>query len=348
MKRILHLVGARPNFMKIAPVMAKIAEKCPAFEQILVHTGQHYDERMSAVFFDELDLPKPNVNLEVGSGSHASQTAEIMKRFEPVLLHYRPDWLLVPGDVNSTIAGALVAAKAGIHVAHLEAGVRSFDRSMPEEINRVVTDHISDLLLTPTEDAERNLLREGVSREKIHFVGNAAIDSLKRLLPKAASRWPRWHAELGRAPFVLVTLHRPENVDNEQRLSAFMTTFHNLAEHAMVVFPVHPRTRSHLLRLGYLPTKQNGLRLIEPEGYLDFIALQAHAALVITDSGGVQAESTFLRVPCLTVRPNTEWVVTLSSGTNTLVSDFGPSHVPECLWHMANGKNLAGKEGPLR
>jgi UDP-N-acetylglucosamine 2-epimerase (non-hydrolysing) len=345
MQRVLHLVGARPNFMKIAPVMAEIARYGEQFQQILVHTGQHYDEKMSTVFFDELGLPKPEVNLEVGSGSHARQTAEIMQRFEPVLLDYRPDWVLVPGDVNSTMAGAIVTAKAGIRLAHLEAGVRSFDRSMPEEINRVVTDQLSDLLLTPTEDAKRNLLREGVSPEKIHFVGNVAIDTLKRLLPKAAARWPRWQSELSEDLFVLVTLHRPGNVDNDQRLGMFIATLQELAAHVTVVFPVHPRTRFHLHRLG-LPMLQKRLRLIEPVGYLDFVALQSHAALVITDSGGVQAESTFLGVACFTVRPNTEWTVTLEHGTNTLIPDFGPRHVPACLARLSAGRQRSAGDGP--
>jgi UDP-N-acetylglucosamine 2-epimerase (non-hydrolysing) len=318
MKRILHVVGARPNFMKIAPIMREMAKYPDQFEQILVHTGQHYDANMSQVFFDELDLPRPDVNLEIGSGSHAMQTAEVMIRFEPVLLDFKPDWVLVPGDVNSTLACTLVASKLGFKVAHVEAGLRSFDRTMPEEINRLVTDQLADLLLTPSLDANDNLLREGINPEKIHFVGNVMIDTLVRLRPKAEARWPELQARLGLDRYLLVTLHRPANVDDPAALTEIMAALNEISRQIPVFFPVHPRTRQRIADLN-LPTYGDNLLLAEPMGYLDFLALQMHAGLVVTDSGGVQEETTYLGTPCLTIRPNTERPVTLTEGTNRLV-----------------------------
>lgn len=313
LKRILHVVGARPNFMKIAPIMREMAKYPDSLEQILVHTGQHYDANMSQIFFDELDLPRPDVNLEVGSGSHAQQTALIMQRFEPVLLDYRPDWILVPGDVNSTVACALVASKVGVKVAHVEAGLRSFDRSMPEEINRVVTDHLADLLFTTEPSANENLRREGIPEDKIRFVGNTMIDTLVRLLPKAEARWPGLQARFGLERYVLVTLHRPSNVDDPTTLSEIMAALSDISRQITVIFPMHPRTRQRVASLDIaLPV--DGLMLIEPLGYLDFLVLEAHASLVLTDSGGVQEETTYLGVPCLTARPNTERPVTIKSG----------------------------------
>ena len=316
--QIIHVVGARPNFMKMAPVV-RVMAACPGeFEQRLIHTGQHYDRNVSQVFFDELGLPKPDVNLNVGSGTHASQTAEVMIRFEKVLLEFRPDWVCVPGDVNSSLACALVAAKLGIRVAHIEAGLRSFDRTMPEEINRVLTDQLADLLFTPSPDADKNLLREGIAPESIRRVGNVMIDTLVRLLPKARERSPSLTANLGFDRFVLVTLHRPANVDNHQGLLALMECLRQIALIIPVVFPVHPRTRKQLADAGWQDGEAR-LKPIEPLGYLDFLGLQERAALVITDSGGVQEETTFLGVPCLTLRPNTERPITITEGTNQLV-----------------------------
>lgn len=319
MSRILYVVGARPNFMKIAPILREMAQYPNEFEQILVHTGQHYDAAMSQVFFDELELPRPDVNLEVGSGSHAQQTALIMQRFEPVLLDYKPDWVIVPGDVNSTVACALVASKLGTKVAHVESGLRSFDRTMPEEINRVVTDHLADLLFTTEPSGNENLRNEGIPSEKICFVGNTMIDTLVRLLPKAEARWPQWREHLAVDHYVLVTLHRPANVDDVSTLGEIMAALCQISSEIPVVFPVHPRTRQHLAQLNLQPATCN-LQFLEPLGYLDFLVLQAHASLVLTDSGGVQEETTYLGVPCLTARPNTERPVTITHGTNRLVA----------------------------
>jgi UDP-N-acetylglucosamine 2-epimerase (non-hydrolysing) len=318
-KKILHVVGARPNFMKIAPLIREMSAAGDAFEQRLVHTGQHYDAEMSDVFFEELGMPRPDINLEVGSGSHAQQTAQIMMRFEPVLLDYRPDWLVVPGDVNSTVGCSLVAAKLGIPVAHLEAGLRSFDRTMPEEINRLLTDQLADLLLTPSSDADENLLREGVPAAKIRLVGNIMIDTLRLLLVQAEARRERLVQSFGLSDrYLLATLHRPSNVDHPGTLCEILGALNELAPSIQVLFPVHPRTRQRITEMGFVP--HPGLLLSGPLGYLDFLALEQRAALVITDSGGVQEETTYLGVPCLTARPNTERPVTISMGTNTLVA----------------------------
>ena len=318
--RILHVVGARPNFMKAAPVHAALAEK-PGVAQVLVHTGQHYDRAMSEIFFRELELPEPDIDLGVGSASHAAQTAEVMTRFEAVVLDRTPDRVLVYGDVNSTLAAALVSAKLHLPVAHVEAGVRSFDRAMPEEINRLLTDQASDLLLTPTVEANENLAREGIPSHRVRFVGNVMMDSLLRLFPKALERWEGGLAETwGQEAYGLVTLHRPANVDDPERLRALLRTLEELSQDLPLVFPIHPRTRTRLQDL-HLEPRSPRLHLVDPLGYLDFLALQRHAACVITDSGGVQAETTFLGVPCVTARTTTEWPVTLSSGTNILVGE---------------------------
>jgi UDP-N-acetylglucosamine 2-epimerase (non-hydrolysing) len=321
--RILHVVGARPNFMKVAPVHRALAGR--GSEQLLVHTGQHYDQKMSQVFFEELDLPEPDVNLGVGSGSHAQVTGEVMKRIEPAMQSYEPEFVLVYGDVNSTVAAALVAAKLDLKVGHVEAGLRSFDRTMPEEINRVVTDHVCDILLTPSRDADENLRREGIPAERIHFVGNVMIDTLVRLLPAARGRPVLRELALQDGddeptPYVLVTLHRPSNVDDPERLVRIMAVLERLARELTVVFPVHPRTREQLLRTGRQPECPR-LRLLEPVGYLDFLHLQWRARAVVTDSGGVQEETTWLGVPCFTLRPNTERPITITSGTNRLVNE---------------------------
>lgn len=317
--KILHVGGARPNFMKIAPIMREMAKYPDEFEQILVHTGQHYDANMSQVFFDELDLPRPDVNLNVGSGTHAWQTAQIMQRFEPVLMDYKPDWVLVSGDVNSTIACALVAAKLGVKVAHIESGLRSFDRTMPEEINRLLTDQISDLLFTPSRDADENLLREGIAPEKIRFVGNVMIDTLVRLVPKAEARWPSLRDQYHLDRYILVTLHRPSNVDQPDTLAEIIAALTEISQEIPVLFPVHPRTRKQISNLN-LPHNNNRLILTAPMGYLDFLVMQMHAVMLLTDSGGIQEETTYLGVPCLTARPNTERPVTVTHGTNRLVA----------------------------
>jgi UDP-N-acetylglucosamine 2-epimerase (non-hydrolysing) len=327
---VLHVVGARPNFMKAAPVVRALSNR-DGIRQSIVHTGQHYDEGMSAVFFRELAIPQPDVNLEVGSGSHAVQTAETMKHFEPVLLERKPDLVLVYGDVNSTVAAALVCAKRLVPVGHVEAGLRSFDRTMPEEINRLLTDQMADLLFTPSEDGDANLLREGVAAEKVHFVGNVMIDTLCASLPAAEARWPvrGLKATLGSRNNVddviaatkalgFVTLHRPSNVDDPDFLMRFMATMDKISEKLPLVFTVHPRTGERLTQIGYRPTGDSML-LVEPTGYLDSLVLQSKATVVVTDSGGLQEETTYLGTPCLTVRENTERPVTVSLGTNTLV-----------------------------
>ena len=283
---ILHVVGARPNFMKAAPVLRALGN-LGGIKQTLVHTGQHYDANMSDVFFSQLEMPTPDVNLGVGSGSHARQTAEIMTRFEPVVIERRPDFVLVYGDVNSTIAAALVCAKLGIRVGHVEAGLRAFDWTMPEEINRVVTDRLADLLFTPSEDADANLEREGVPPERIHRVGNVMIDSLVRLLP-AAENVPRNGFP---QRYALVTLHRPSNVDDNERLKSILQSLVDISESLDVIFPVHPRTRQRIAEFGL---EAERVHLSGPLPYIEFLALQSRAAVVITDSGGIQEETTYL------------------------------------------------------
>lgn len=311
---ILHVVGARPNFMKAAPVLRALAPK-PGVRQTLVHTGQHYDRIMSGVFFQELEMPQPDCNLEVRSGSHAQQTAAVLTAFEPVVIERKPDLVLVYGDVNSTVAAALVCSKLGVRVGHVEAGLRSRDRTMPEEINRLLTDQLSDVLFTPSADGDENLLREGVDRSRIHLVGNVMIDTLVRLLPRTEQ-----HRRANLAtPYVLVTLHRPSNVDDLPWLRELLATLAELSQQLTVVFPVHPRTRERLTSLNTKASSHPRLQLLDPQPYLDFLALQRGAALVITDSGGIQEETTFLDVPCLTVRENTERPVTITMGTNQLV-----------------------------
>jgi UDP-N-acetylglucosamine 2-epimerase (non-hydrolysing) len=311
---ILHIVGARPNFMKAAPVLRALSSH-HGVRQTLVHTGQHYDAAMSDVFFQQLEMPQPDRNLGVGSGTHAQQTAAVMVALEPVLLELKPDLVLVYGDVNSTVAAALVCSKLAIRVGHVEAGLRSRDRSMPEEINRLLTDQLSDLLFTPSPDGDENLLREGIDSSKIHRVGNVMIDTLVRLLPRTQQHLP---ADLP-SSYALVTLHRPSNVDDLPWLSDLLATLADLSAQLTVIFPVHPRTRQRLEALGSEQPSRAQLRLVEPLPYLEFLSLQRHAALVITDSGGIQEETTFLNVPCLTVRENTERPITIAMGTNQLV-----------------------------
>jgi len=318
--KIINIAGARPNFMKIAPLL-HAGMAYPEIQNILVHTGQHYDANMSAVFFTDLNLPRPDINLGVGSGSHAQQTAEIMLRFEPVLLAEKPDLVLVVGDVNSTLACSLVAAKLQIPVAHVEAGVRSFDRSMPEELNRVVTDTLSDFLFTPSRFADENLRRQGIPAEKIHFVGNVMVDSLLQAFEVARSRrtWEGWR--LVEKGYVVLTLHRAANVDDAGTLGQLLQTIGTAAQRLPVIFPVHPRTLRQIAEGGLSDTiaAYPDLIITEPLGYLDFLCLLGGARLVFTDSGGIQAETTILGVPCLTLRENTEWPETLESGANRLV-----------------------------
>ena len=307
--------------------------------QTLVHTGQHYDKNLSDVFFSQLEIPAPDVNLGVGSGTHARQTADIMTGFEPVLLEKKPDVVLVYGDVNSTVAAALVCAKLLVPVAHIEAGLRSFDRTMPEEVNRIVTDRLADVLFTPSEDGDENLLREGVSPEKIHRVGNVMIDSLVRLLP-AASRCPTNGFP---QRFALVTLHRPSNVDDSETLKSILESLLAVNDQLDVVFPVHPRTRNRISQFG-LSTKQ--LHLLEPAPYIEFLALQRRATAVITDSGGIQEETTYLQVPCLTLRSNTERPITVTMGTNILVGQDSRKLESE-LSAILGGKGKRGTIPPL-
>jgi UDP-N-acetylglucosamine 2-epimerase (non-hydrolysing) len=314
---ILHIVGARPNFMKAAPVMRALG--CwDGVRQNLVHTGQHYDANMSEIFFQQLDMPVPGVNLGVGSGSHAQQTAHILSDLEPVVRDYKPDMVLVYGDVNSTMAAALVCAKLLIPVGHVEAGLRSFDRTMPEEINRLLTDQIADLLFTPSADGDENLLREGVTPDKICLVGNVMIDSLVRLLPVAEESTALDNLNLQAENFGLVTLHRPSNVENQATLASIMHALQEISRELPILFPVHPRTRQRLKASNnHYPGSM--VHMLDPLSYVDFLALQRLAKFVITDSGGIQEETTYLGVPCLTVRENTERPVTVTFGTNILV-----------------------------
>ncbi len=318
--RIINVCGARPNFMKIAPLM-RAYRAHPNIEPLLVHTGQHYDANMSELFFKQLSIPEPDLNLDVGSGSQAGQTAEIMKRFEPLVLERKPDTVLVVGDVNSTIACALVAAKLGVRVVHVEAGLRSFDRGMPEEINRLLTDAISDLLFVSEPSGVENLRREGVSADKIHFVGNVMIDTLKANLEHAQRSTILEQLGLSPGQYNVVTLHRPSNVDDPAALGRIADIFEVVQADLPIVFPIHPRTRNNLARLGLAPrfAAMKQLKLVDPLGYLEFLKLTGSAAVVLTDSGGIQEETTILGVWCLTMRENTERPVTITHGTNRLV-----------------------------
>ena len=316
---VFHIVGARPNFIKVAPVMNALKTRKHVV-QTLIHTGQHYDANMSDVFFEQLGIPAPDVNLAVGSGTHARQTAEIMTRFEPVVLEGKPDMVLVYGDVNSTVAAALVCAKLGVRVGHVEAGLRSFDRTMPEEINRLVTDQLADLLFTPSEDGDVNLQKEGIPAERIFRVGNVMIDSLVKLLPAAQRQnrngLPQRDAERYAERYALVTLHRPANVDDGVILKSILQSLLEVSQDLSVIFPAHPRTRKRIADFG-LHAEQ--LQIVDPLSYMEFLGMQSRATVVITDSGGIQEETTYLGVPCLTLRENTERPVTVSLGTNVLV-----------------------------
>ena len=327
---IVHIAGARPNFPKLAPVHRAMRDA--GWRQTIVHTGQHYDEAMSGAFFDDLGIPEPEVNLEVGSASHAVQTARIMERFEPVLSTQKADWVLVYGDVNSTVAAALVASKLGVRVAHVEAGLRSYDRTMPEEINRIVTDRLANLLLTPSRDAGETLRAEGEPEDEIEFVGNVMIDTLLRALPAARASGFRASLRLPNDPIV-VTLHRPSNVDDPTRLGEVAAALRGLAESRPVIFPVHPRTRQRLDSAGISVGR---VQLLDPINYLAMLDLVQSAYAVVTDSGGLQEETTALGVACFTLRPNTERPITVTEGTNTLVPN--PTELSAHVNALSNGR----------
>jgi len=319
--KIFNIVGARPNFMKIAPIHRRMQQNGNNIAPFLIHTGQHYDERMSKFFFNDLELPQPDVYLGVGSGSHAEQTAKIMIEFEKICFEQKPDLIVVVGDVNSTMACSIVASKLWIPVAHVEAGLRSFDRQMPEEINRLVTDALADYLFLTEKSGEENLLKEGVSPDKMHFVGNVMIDSLINFTEKAGASTIMNELNLKENHFVLVTLHRPSNVDEPQAFTRILDAFEEIQKHLPIVFPIHPRAQKNLERfgLGERIKKMKNLKLLPPMGYLDFINLEMNCKFVITDSGGLQEETTYLGKPCLTVRENTERPVTAEKGTNEIV-----------------------------
>jgi UDP-N-acetylglucosamine 2-epimerase (non-hydrolysing) len=346
--RIINIVGARPNLPKIAPLMREMQRHPGKIDPILVHTGQHYDAALSDIFFRQMGIPTPHVNLEVGSGSHAAQTAEVLKRVEPVLIERQPDLVLVVGDVNSTIAVSLAAVKLGISVAHVEAGLRSFDRTMPEEINRVLTDALADYLFVTEEDAIEHLLKEGRPRESIYLVGNVMIDSLRHFLPiaqkssigeqlalKNGADWLR---------FGVLTLHRPSNVDSIEKLAELLGAIDAIAAEVPVIFPVHPRTQQRLSQGGIKTHPQ--LKLIPPIGYLDFLCLLSKSTLVLTDSGGIQEETTALGVPCLTLRENTERPITISQGTNQLIGT-DPDKILAAAQAILSGKAKPCRIPPL-
>jgi UDP-N-acetylglucosamine 2-epimerase (non-hydrolysing) len=321
MIKVINVVGARPNFMKVAPIVEAMKRREREFTPLVVHTGQHYDAAMSDAFFKDLDLPQADVYLEVGSASHAAQTAAVMERFEPVVIKEKPDWVLVVGDVNSTLACALVCVKLGVKVAHVEAGLRSRDRTMPEEINRLLTDQIADLLFTPSADANENLLAEGISVERIRLVGNVMIDSLYNHLERSSHSKIKEQLGVAGNDYAILTLHRPSNVDGLRAFSRILDALEKIGARLPIIFPVHPRTLKMIdeLQLTDRIKKAEGLRLIDPLGYLDFLSLYSGARLVLTDSGGIQEETTVLGVPCVTLRESTERPITVSLGTNTIV-----------------------------
>ncbi len=349
--KVIAVAGARPNFMKVGPFMKQVAvhnasagPDARRIDALLVHTGQHYDQNMSDVFFRELGIERPAINLGVGSGTHAVQTAGILTSFEGVCDREKPDWVVVVGDVNSTMACTLVCAKIGIRVAHIEAGLRSFDRTMPEEINRLVTDALASLLLTPSEDADENLRREGVPADRIKLVGNIMIDSLIDNLSKARACGILDDLRLEPSRFVYVTLHRPTNVDDRRSLEILMTGLEDLARRLPVVFPVHPRTIKMLTSFDLRPRKDSPLSLLEPLGYHASLCLTENARMVLTDSGGLQEEATYFRTPCLTLRPNTERPVTLTRGSNRLT---GLARLFEDIEAVLAGPDRTGQVPPL-
>jgi len=364
--RVLLVAGARPNFVKIAPLAAQL--RPPGREAradvLLVHTGQHYDDAMSALFFEQLGIPRPDINLEVGSGSHGKQTGEIMVRFEPVVAEWKPDVVVVVGDVNSTVACALVAVKLGVRVAHVEAGLRSFDRTMPEEINRLLTDATADYLFVTEPSGVRNLRREGIAEEKIFLVGNVMIDSLRSFLPVAQrsnvlqemrlmgdSTGPGRSAGPGKRarPFALLTLHRPSNVDEKEKLARLLDVLNLIGRQLPVIFPAHPRTQQNMERFGLAARVRTdwgpgdcGVWMTAPIGYLEFLHLMSEATFVLTDSGGIQEETTVLGVPCLTLRENTERPITVEEGTNTLVGR-DMDRIVRCAQEILAGRGKRGR-----
>ena len=349
MLKVINVVGARPNFMKVAPIVAAMKRRPAKFLPLVVHTGQHYDSAMSDSFFHDLDLPQPDTHLGVGSGSHAAQTAAVMERFEPVVLREKPDWVLVVGDVNSTIACALVCVKLGVKVAHVEAGLRSRDRTMPEEINRLLTDQIADLLFTPSPDADENLVAEGIPRERIRFVGNVMIDSLQKNLETARALGTRDKLGLAGVDYALLTLHRPSNVDARESFQRILSALEVISAKLPIVFPVHPRTRKTIAELGLADRVDSirDLRTIDPLGYLDFLNLSSSARLVLTDSGGIQEETTALGIPCLTLRENTERPITVKMGTNVIVGTDTSRIITEANAALNGAAKKAGSQPPL-
>lgn len=330
MKKIISVVGARPNYMKVAPIHRAFQKYSNKVQHLICHTGQHYDVNMSKIFFEELELPQPDFYLGVGSGSHAEQTAKIMIEFEKVLLQEKPDLVIVVGDVNSTIACSLVAVKLGIKVAHVEAGLRSFDRTMPEEINRLLTDQIADYLFVTEKSGIENLKNEGISDHKIFFVGNTMIDSLVNYLPKIENS--KILEELNLKPFeyIVVTLHRPSNVDEPENLEKIFEQFKKIAEKYKIVFPIHPRTKK-TLQSSKADYEHPNILLVEPVGYISFIKLVKNSLIVLTDSGGIQEETTYLKIPCLTLRKNTERPITAEIGTNKLIGTEYHKIAEECF-----------------
>src|SRR5215207_10012401 len=339
MLKVINVVGARPNFMKVAPIVEAMRRRAADFAPVVLHTGQHYDERMSDAFFRDLGLAAPDVHLGVGSGSHAQQTAAVMQRFEPVVLEHRPDWVLVVGDVNSTLACALVCSKLGVRVAHVEAGLRSRDRSMPEEINRILTDQLADLLLTPSADADVNLIAEGIPAGRIRLVGNVMIDSLLKHLALAEASRVREELGVEGSDYAVVTLHRPSNVDDAETLRRILSALERVGERLPIIFPAHPRTRKNLSEFGLSEAlgARGRVRVVEPLGYMDFLRLYSGARLVLTDSGGIQEETTALGIPCLTLRENTERPVTVELGTNRVVGTDPARIVAEAEAALAKG-----------
>ena len=341
MKKIISTVGARPNFMKVAPIHRAFQNYKDKITHLVCHTGQHYDEKMSKIFFEDLGLPQPDFYLGVGSGSHAEQTAKIMIEFEKILLTEIPDLIIVVGDVNSTIACSLVATKLNIKVAHIEAGLRSYDRSMPEEINRILTDSISDFLFVSEESGLKNLKKEGVEDNKVFYVGNVMIDSLIYNIPVAESSCIMRKFNLEPSKYILVTLHRPSNVDSEKFTQELLQLFNNLSKKRKIIFPVHPRTKKNFQKFGF-KTEDDKIILTDPIGYTDFLSLTKNAELIITDSGGIQEESTYLGVQCITVRENTERPVTVDVGTNHLVgTDL--KEIEDVALKILNGEKKRGK-----
>jgi len=344
MVKIINVVGARPNFMKIAPIVEEMARR-PQIEQLLVHTGQHYTATMSDLFFADLGIPLPDINLGVGSATATQQIAGIMIEFEKVINQRRPDWVVVVGDVNSTMACALVCSRMGVKLAHVEAGLRSFDRQMPEEINRVVTDALADLLLTPSRDADENLKREGIDAARIRLVGNVMIDTLFKHLPRAEKSTILQDLGLEPRAYCVLTLHRPSNVDNESTLRGILSAIGEIQEQLPVIFPIHPRTRARVAEFGLEAEleRMKRLKVIEPLGYLDFLRLYSNSRLVMTDSGGIQEETTVLGIPCLTLRHNTERPITVTEGTNRVIGSRKEDIVREAMASLNSNNSRARK-----